>query len=96
MAAPLILTVTPRGPKGIFIGRIEGTELRLTASQNPLLSAARSLVYVGVNPKTVLTLRTAGSSTNRLSGSLAVIVRKAGRKGQRGGRRCVNPGPDRS
>jgi len=79
MTAQLILTVTPRGR-----GRIEGTDLRLTASQNPFLAAARSLIFVGVNPKTVLTLRNAGSSINRVSGSLAVIVRKSGRKASAG------------
>jgi hypothetical protein len=80
---PLILSVIPRGPKGVFVGKIEGTELRLIASKNPMLSAARSLMAVGVDPGTILTLRTAGSSVDRLSGRLDVIVRKVARKGKK-------------
>ncbi len=80
---PLILTVTPRGPKGVFVGHIKGTELRLIASRNPMLSAARSLIYCGVDPGTVLTLRWSGSSVDRLSGRLDTIVRKAGKAPRR-------------
>lgn len=80
MIPPLILTVVPRGPKGIFIGRIEGTELCLRPTRTPLLAAARSLLLVGVDPKTVLILRNFGSETNRISGPIGRIVRKTGKR----------------
>lgn len=94
MVQPLILTVNPRGKPGIFIGKIEGTDFRLTASRNPMLAAARSLLYVGADPATVLILRDAASSIDRLSGRLDVIVKKMARKGQRKGRTAVYGGRD--
>ncbi len=74
---PIILTVVPRGPKGVWVGRIEGTEFRLIASRAPMLSAARSLLAIGVDPRTVLTMRWAGSEIDRLSGPLSAVVRRA-------------------
>jgi hypothetical protein len=79
----LILIVTPRGGKGAFVGYIEGTEFRLIASKVPMLSAARSLLAVGVDPRTILKLRTAGSTVDRLSGPIGVLVRKLANKGGR-------------
>ncbi len=80
MTKPLILTVAPRGPKGIFIGRIEGTALCVRATRNPMLAVARSLLDIGIDPKTVLILRNYGSATDRVSGSIEVIVKQLGKK----------------
>jgi hypothetical protein len=82
MNRPLILTVTPRGPKGVWVGRIEGTEFRLIASRSPMLSAARSLLALGVDPRTVLTLRWQGSSIDRISGPLSAVILRE-KKGRR-------------
>jgi hypothetical protein len=80
MTEPLIVTVAPRGPKGIFIGRIEGTALCVRATRNPLLAVARSLLDIGMDPKTVLILRSFGNATDRVSGSIEVIVNQVGKK----------------
>lgn len=94
MSRPLILVITPRGGKGAFVGYIEGTDLRVTATRNPLSSAARSLLHVGVDPKTVLIMRNLGSSVNRVSGRLDVIVQKVSRKGADAIRRAAQRAPD--
>jgi len=82
MTAPLILVVAPRGPKGIFIVRIEGTALCVRASRNPLLAVAKSLLDIGIDPKRVLILRNLGSNIDRVSGPIEIIVQKLGKKGR--------------
>jgi hypothetical protein len=76
----LILTVAPRGPRGFFIGRIEGTALCIRANRNPMLAAARSLLLVGADPKTILVLRDFGSQINRITGPIDLIVRKSAKR----------------
>jgi hypothetical protein len=80
MTNPLILTVAPRGPKGVFIGRIDGTALCIRATRNPMLATARALLQIGIDPKTVLILRNFGSAVDRVSGPLDVLVKKMGKK----------------
>jgi hypothetical protein len=79
---PLILTVSQRGPRpGVYIGKIEGTGLSIRASRHPLVDTARALLLVGCDPKTLLIMRNAGSSVDRVTGQIGTILRKTVKKG---------------
>lgn len=81
MVGPLILTVTQRGKPGIYTGKIEGTGLTVRATRHPLVDTARALLLVGASPDTVLKMRNLGSSVDRISGRIGVILKNRARKG---------------
>lgn len=81
MKEPLILTVTPRGKPGVYVGKIEGTGLSVRATRHPLVDTARALLLVGAPPETVLILRNSGSSIDRVRGQIGTILRKVGKQG---------------
>lgn len=83
MTTPLILTITPRGKPGIYIGKIEGTGLSVRATRHPLVDCARALLLVGVSPETVLIMRNSGSSIDRVRGTVGTILRKVSKKSPR-------------
>lgn len=81
MAGPLILTVTPRGKPGIYVGKIEGTGLSVRATRHPLVDTARALLLVGASPDTVIKMRDFGSNIDRVSGRIGTILQRTSRKG---------------
>lgn len=81
MTEPLVLVVTPRGKPGVYVGKIEGTGLSVRASKHPLVDTARALLLVGASPDTVLIMRSAGSSVDRVRGKLSTILRQVAKKG---------------
>lgn len=80
MKEPLILTVTPRGKPGIYVGKVEGTAFSVRATRHPLVDTARSLLLVGAAPETVLIMRNSGSSIDRVRGQIGTILRKIGKQ----------------
>lgn len=82
MAEPLILTVTQRGKPGVYVGQIEGTCLSIRPTRHPMVDAAKALLLVGVDPRTVLQMRFFGSGIVRLSGPIAAAARLTMKEGR--------------
>lgn len=79
----LILTVTPRGKPGIYVGKIEGTGLTVRATRHPMVDTARALLLVGASPETVLKMRNFDSSVIRISGRIGTILQQTSKKGKK-------------
>jgi hypothetical protein len=74
-AAPITILVRSAKSSGYFEARVQGAELLLVTSRQPLLDAARALLAVGCDPEVVLEIRRPGATSWDLRAILRVAAR---------------------